>query len=464
MGSFGFGLLAAMAIGLQWASPSWARVGVTSVIDGQPKGLPPQGVERILNVGNDMQPNERVTTGANDKAYIVFLDGTSLAVGPNSVLTIDKFVYDPQRKTGELALNASRGVFRLVGGAISKNSEININTPSATMGIRGGIATFAVTASGATTANFLFGGSLTVTSQGVTQTTTQPGSQIRAPVGAPPTPPAAIPPGSLGNSNNSFQGAGDGQQGGGVGAGPPGSGGGRPSVAAIGAAIASSGLSRSNSAMAPAAALAAVPATQQAQLKVVAVTPAATTAAASQQMAVAAPQQGLGPLAAANPSQGARALEGASPLQSAAPLQAEGPLQAVGPLQATAPSAAFAPQTIDLAALGVATGPAAGLALVAGIPAAASAAGSNIQSLNQLIGQILAGPNAPSPEGLTFLVNTLAPPPPPIPTPVTLPLAPPASTAVSTVPPIAQPANMPPPGTLPPPVYNTVNQSRVSPN
>jgi hypothetical protein len=135
MRSFGFRLLAVMAISLQWAAPSWARVGVTSVIDGQPKGLPPQGVERILSVGNDMQPNERVTTGANDKAYIVFLDGTSLTVGPNSVLTIDKFVYDPQRKTGELALNASRGVFRVVGGAISKNSEINVKTPSATMGM-----------------------------------------------------------------------------------------------------------------------------------------------------------------------------------------------------------------------------------------------------------------------------------------------------------------------------------------
>ena len=191
-------ILAAVVIGLLSASASWARVGVASVVDGQPKGLPPEGTERVLHVGNDMQFNERVTTGANDKAHIVFLDGSSLTVGPNSVLTIDKFSYDPGRKTGELALNASRGVFRFVGGAISKNSEVTIKTPSATMGIRGGIATFAVAATGATTANFLFGGSMTVTSQGVTRTTTQPGSQIVAPVGAPPAPPAAIPPGGLG--------------------------------------------------------------------------------------------------------------------------------------------------------------------------------------------------------------------------------------------------------------------------
>jgi len=49
----------------------------------------------------------------------MFLDGTSLSVGPNAQLTIDKFVYDPATKTGDLAINASKGVFRLVGGKIT---------------------------------------------------------------------------------------------------------------------------------------------------------------------------------------------------------------------------------------------------------------------------------------------------------------------------------------------------------
>ena len=42
--------------------------------------------------------------------------------GPNAQLTIDKFVYDPATKTGDLAINASKGVFRLVGGKISKTN------------------------------------------------------------------------------------------------------------------------------------------------------------------------------------------------------------------------------------------------------------------------------------------------------------------------------------------------------
>ena len=88
-----------------------------------------------------------ITTGANDRAHLVFLDGTSLTVGPNARLTIDKFVFDPNTKKGDLAINASKGVFRLVGGKISKTNAITVTTPSSTIGIRGGITIFAVTPS-----------------------------------------------------------------------------------------------------------------------------------------------------------------------------------------------------------------------------------------------------------------------------------------------------------------------------
>ena len=76
----------------------------------------------MLRIGIDVQANELITTNANDRAHLVFLDGSSLTVGPNAQLTIDKFVFDPSTKTGELAINASKGVLRLVGGKISKGN------------------------------------------------------------------------------------------------------------------------------------------------------------------------------------------------------------------------------------------------------------------------------------------------------------------------------------------------------
>ena len=62
-----------------------------------------------------------------------------MSVGPNSDLTIDEFVYDPRADTGKLAMSATRGVFRYVGGKISKiDGAVTVQTPVASLGIRGG--------------------------------------------------------------------------------------------------------------------------------------------------------------------------------------------------------------------------------------------------------------------------------------------------------------------------------------
>jgi hypothetical protein len=149
-----------------------------------------------MRVGRNMQLNERVVTQANDRAHLVFLDGTSTTLGPDSELVIDKFSYDPDHKSGEMALTVTRGTVRFVGGAISKNSEVVINTPSGALAIQGGIATASVTPSG-TTANFLYGTSLKLSNQGGVQTATRAGSRITVPFGGVPGAATVIEPGAM---------------------------------------------------------------------------------------------------------------------------------------------------------------------------------------------------------------------------------------------------------------------------
>ncbi|CAN5874321.1 hypothetical protein BH11PSE3_BH11PSE3_51000 [soil metagenome] len=173
-----------------------AKVGVTSATDGDPLGKPPSEAERVLRIGIDVQANELITTSANDRAHLVFLDGSSLTVGPNAQLTIDKFVFDPNTKTGELAISASKGVLRLVGGKISKTTPITITTPSSTIGIRGGITIMEVK-SNQTDSTFVFGNSMTVRAGGQTQTATRPGSMIVTNFGAPPGMPTILSQGAL---------------------------------------------------------------------------------------------------------------------------------------------------------------------------------------------------------------------------------------------------------------------------
>jgi hypothetical protein len=202
IGSFVGSSLRAALIGVGvltlFGTPSSARVGVTSATDGDPLGKPPTANERVLRIGIDIQADEVVTTTNNDRAHLVFLDGTALTVGPNARVVIDKFVYDPNTKKGELALTAGKGVFRLVGGKISKTNAITVTTPSGTIGIRGGISIFSVGAF-QTICNFIFGNSMTVTGAGTTQTATRPGSQVIVNTGAPPGLPSLLPPGGLVN-------------------------------------------------------------------------------------------------------------------------------------------------------------------------------------------------------------------------------------------------------------------------
>jgi hypothetical protein len=203
-------LVGAAVFGLFATAQAQSRIGVTQAVENNPMGKPPGGVDRVLRVGTDVQANEIISTTNDDRAHVVFLDGTTLTVGPNSQMTIDKFVYDPTTQKGELAVNATKGVFRVIGGRISKTAAITVTTPSSTMGIRGGIMVFGVQAS-ATTSIFVYGNSMTVTANGVTQTVTVPGLQVSTPTGGTPGTPTIVVQGSLSAALGALVGTGNSQ-------------------------------------------------------------------------------------------------------------------------------------------------------------------------------------------------------------------------------------------------------------
>ncbi|MFC3230256.1 FecR domain-containing protein [Marinibaculum pumilum] len=205
----GVGLLAAQAV----PSLAASKIGVTAAVNPDAEGTPPDAATRVLYVGIDMQADERVTTSADGRAQLLFLDGSAMSVGPNSDLVLDRFVYDPATDTGDLAVTVGRGVFRFVGGRISKREAVKIETGSATIGIRGGIAMINVGDGGDVQSSFLFGDEMTVTSAGQTQRTNMPGTAIEAGAGQPPQPPRILSRGEITSSLAAFNGR------------PPGSGG-----------------------------------------------------------------------------------------------------------------------------------------------------------------------------------------------------------------------------------------------
>lgn len=80
--------------------------------------------------------NERIKTSRTGLGEFVFSDGTRFAVGSNSSVVIDKFVYAGDTSVKNLTINAAKGSFRWISGG-SKSSAYKIATPAGTIGVRG---------------------------------------------------------------------------------------------------------------------------------------------------------------------------------------------------------------------------------------------------------------------------------------------------------------------------------------
>jgi hypothetical protein len=113
------------------------KIGVTAAVKNDVQGFR-GSIARPLSAGSDVFTNEGIRTGEASLAQILFLDKTSLTVGPRAELTLDRFVYNPSKGTGQVVLNAVQGAFRFVTGSQNPRNY-TIKTPVGTLGVRGSI-------------------------------------------------------------------------------------------------------------------------------------------------------------------------------------------------------------------------------------------------------------------------------------------------------------------------------------
>ena len=88
-------------------------------------------------VGDLVYQEDVVRTGADGRVSINFTDGTSFNLSNNANMALNEFVYDPNGKSNSTLFNLSKGAFTFVAGKIAKTGDMKIETPVATMGIRG---------------------------------------------------------------------------------------------------------------------------------------------------------------------------------------------------------------------------------------------------------------------------------------------------------------------------------------
>lgn len=137
------GALAGLVAGLL-VLPAWGaagdegRIGTVKVVKG---GVSILRDSRTIAAapGLGLQVADRVVTGADGAVGITLRDNTLLSAGPNSSLSLNKFVFDSTTHAGVMDASLKRGTLSVVSGKIAKQSpeSVRFSTPNTTLGVRG---------------------------------------------------------------------------------------------------------------------------------------------------------------------------------------------------------------------------------------------------------------------------------------------------------------------------------------
>jgi hypothetical protein len=87
--------------------------------------------------GDSIYLGDIVSTGNDGRVGITFTDGTAFDLSPNARMVMNEFIYDPNSRSNSSLLSLTKGTFTFVAGKIAKSGDMKVNTPVATMGIRG---------------------------------------------------------------------------------------------------------------------------------------------------------------------------------------------------------------------------------------------------------------------------------------------------------------------------------------
>ena len=88
-------------------------------------------------VGDPIYLGDVVSTGGDGRVGVTFTDGTAFDLSSNARMAMTEFIYDPNSKSNSSLLSLTKGTFTFVAGKIAKSGDMKVDTPVATMGIRG---------------------------------------------------------------------------------------------------------------------------------------------------------------------------------------------------------------------------------------------------------------------------------------------------------------------------------------
>ncbi len=118
------------------ASVAPAVIGHVTKLAGNATAIR-NGVSIILNQGDTVHKGDVVQSGSDSTLGITFIDGTVFGLASNAKMVLNEMIYDPNGSDNKSLLSLVQGTISFVAGATAKKGDMKVDTPVATMGIRG---------------------------------------------------------------------------------------------------------------------------------------------------------------------------------------------------------------------------------------------------------------------------------------------------------------------------------------
>ncbi|MEW6767721.1 MAG: VCBS domain-containing protein [Pseudomonadota bacterium] len=95
------------------------------------------GVTVELNIGDALQKGDVIQTGSDTTIAMTLIDGTAFGMTANARMVLNEMVFDPNGSSNSSFISLVQGTITFVAGQTAKNGNMRVETPVATMGIRG---------------------------------------------------------------------------------------------------------------------------------------------------------------------------------------------------------------------------------------------------------------------------------------------------------------------------------------
>ncbi|WP_263627041.1 VCBS domain-containing protein [Stappia stellulata] len=112
-------------------------IGSVSTVDGSATVRHANGTSEPLVQGAPVFQGDVVETAGGSALSITFVDGTVFSLSAGARMVLDELIYSPSGSDNSMVMNLVQGTFVFVTGQVAPTGDMRVETPVATMGIRG---------------------------------------------------------------------------------------------------------------------------------------------------------------------------------------------------------------------------------------------------------------------------------------------------------------------------------------